>query len=57
MKSLVDTINHETEKVFMIGVQLKDDKAWSVEESLDELSELVITAGAEVVGRGSQRLL
>ena len=56
MKSLVDTINHETEKVFMIGVQLKDDKAWSVEESLDELSELVITAGAEVVGRGSQRL-
>ena len=56
MKSLVDTINHETERVFMIGVQLKDDKAWSVEESLDELSELVITAGAEVVGRGSQRL-
>ncbi len=56
MKSLVDTINHETERVFMIGVQLKGDKAWSVEESLDELSELVITAGAEVVGRGSQRL-
>ncbi|MEC7882423.1 MAG: GTPase HflX [Verrucomicrobiota bacterium] len=56
MKSLVDTINHETERVFMIGVQLKDDKAWSVEESLDELSELVVTAGAEVVGRGSQRL-
>ena len=40
----------------MIGVQLKGDKAWSVEESLDELSELVITAVAEVVGRGSQRL-
>ena len=56
MKGLVDTINQETEKVFMIGVQLKADHAWSVEESMDELAELVTTAGAEVVGRGSQRL-
>ena len=56
MKGLVDTINQETERVFMIGIQLKADNAWSVEESMDELSELVTTAGAEVAGRGSQRL-
>ena len=29
---------------------------WSVDESLDELEELARTAGAEVVGRVSQRL-
>src|SRR5437763_7577606 len=29
---------------------------WSVQESLDELDELARTAGAEVVGRMSQRL-
>jgi len=56
MKGLVDTINQETERVFMIGIQLKADNAWCVEESMDELSELVTTAGAEVAGRGSQRL-
>ncbi|MAJ16026.1 MAG: GTPase HflX [Opitutia bacterium TMED67] len=42
--------------MFMVGVQLKADNAWCVEESMDELSELVTTAGAIVVGRGSQRL-
>ena len=56
MKGLVDTINQDTERVFMVGVQLKADNAWCVEESMDELSELVTTAGAIVVGRGSQRL-
>jgi GTP-binding protein HflX len=56
MKGLVDTVNQDTERVFMIGVQLKADNAWCVEESMDELSELVTTAGAIVAGRGSQRL-
>src|SRR5437764_3471286 len=32
------------------------DAPWSVSESLDELEELARTAGAEVVGRVSQRL-
>src|SRR3979490_1589787 len=32
------------------------DSPWSVTESLDELEELARTAGAEVVGRVSQRL-
>ena len=39
MKGLVDTVNQDTERVFMVGVQLKADNAWCVEESLFELSE------------------
>ena len=56
MKGLVDTINRETERVFLVGVQLKAEDAWCIDESLDELTELVTTAGGEVVGRGTQRL-
>ena len=56
MKGLVDTINRETERVFLVGVQLKAEDAWCFDESLDELTELVTTAGGEVVGRGTQRL-
>ncbi len=56
MKGLVDTINRETERVFMVGVQLKSGDAWCIEESLEELAELVGTAGGEVIGRGTQRL-
>ena len=56
MKGLVDIINRETERVFIVGVQLKGQDAWCIDESLDELEELVGTAGAEVAGRGMQRL-
>ncbi|MBO61506.1 MAG: GTPase HflX [Verrucomicrobiales bacterium] len=42
--------------MFLVGVQLKAEDAWCIDESLDELAELVTTAGGEVVGRGSQRL-
>ena len=56
VKGLVDTINRETERVFLVGVQLKAEDAWCIDESLDELAELVTTAGGEVVGRGTQRL-
>ena len=56
MKGLVDTINRETERVFLVGVQLKVEDAWCIDESLDELAELVTTAGGQVVGRGTQRL-
>ena len=56
MKGLVDTINRETERVFLVGVQLKAEDAWCIDESLDELAELVTTAGGQVVGRGTQRL-
>ena len=56
MKGLVDTINRETERVFLVGVQLKAEDAWCIDESLDELAELVTTGGGEFVGRGRQRL-
>ena len=49
-------INRETERVFIVGVQLKGQDAWCIDESLDELEELVGTAGGEVAGRGTQRL-
>ncbi len=56
MRGLVDIINRETERVFIVGVQLKGQDAWCIDESLEELAELVGTAGGEIVGRGSQRL-
>ena len=56
MKGLIDIINRETERVFIVGVQLKGEEAWCIDGSLDELEELVGTAGGEVAGRGTQRL-
>jgi GTP-binding protein HflX len=56
VKGLVEIINRETERVFIVGVQLKGQDAWCIDESLDELEELVGTAGAKVAGRGTQRL-
>ena len=56
MKGLVEIINRETERVFIVGVQLKGQDVWCIDESLDELEELVGTAGGEVAGRGTQRL-
>jgi len=56
LKGLIDIINRETERVFIVGVQLKGEEAWCIDGSLDELEELVGTAGGEVAGRGTQRL-
>ena len=56
MKGLVDIINRETERVFIVGVQLQGQDKWRIDESLDELEELVGTAGGEITGRGMQRL-
>ena len=56
MKGLVEIINRETERVFIVGVQLQGQDAWCIDESLDELEELVGTAGGKVAGRGTQRL-
>ena len=35
---------------------MKSRTAWEVRDSLDELAELAVTAGAEVVGNGTQKL-
>src|SRR5262249_27684860 len=45
-----------TERVFLIGLELKSRTAWQVRDSLDELAELATTAGGEIVGDGTQKL-
>ena len=41
MKGLVEIINRETERVFIVGVQLKGEDAWCIDESLDESLDAV----------------
>ncbi|MBI3881098.1 MAG: GTPase HflX [Verrucomicrobia bacterium] len=45
-----------TERAFLVGVELKSRPEWETTDSLDELTQLAQTAGAEVVGTGRQRL-
>jgi GTPase len=56
LKALISTANQRTERVFLIGVQLKCRSAGQVGESLKELAELAATAGAEIAGEGTQKL-
>lgn len=56
MKALVQTRDTRTERVFLIGLELKSGSAADVRESMDELAELAATAGGTVVGDGTQRV-
>jgi len=56
LKALISTSNKRTERVFLIAAELKSRTAWEVRDSLDELAELAATAGAEVIGDGTQKL-
>ncbi len=56
MKALLETADRKTQRAYLIGVELKSRSAWDVRDSLDELTELATTAGAEVVGDGFQKL-
>jgi GTP-binding protein HflX len=58
LKALIETRNRRTERVFLVGVELKsrNGQRWEPEDSLEELSELATTAGAEVVGDGLQKM-
>jgi len=56
LKALISTSNKRTERVFLIGAELKSRTAWATRDSLDELAELAVTAGADVVGDGTQKL-
>jgi GTP-binding protein HflX len=56
LKALIETRNRRTERVFLVGVELKSRNGRELKESLDELSELATTAGGEVVGDGIQKL-
>ncbi len=55
MKALIS--NHQrTERVFLIGLELKSRSSFDVRDSLDELNELATSAGADVIGDGTQKL-
>ncbi len=55
MKALISTTKR-TERVFLIGLELKSGSSWKTRDSLDELAELATTAGGVVVGDGTQKL-
>ncbi|MFN7140681.1 MAG: GTPase HflX, partial [Limisphaerales bacterium] len=55
MKALLST-NRRTERVYLVGVELKSGSAFETRDSLDELAELTTSAGAVVVGDGTQKL-
>ncbi len=55
MKALIST-QRPTERVFLIGLELKSGSAWQTRDSLEELGELASTAGGEVIGSGTQKL-
>ena len=56
MKALIETSTKRTERVFLVGLELKSRSSLDLQDSLAELSELAATAGAEVVGTGIQKL-
>jgi GTP-binding protein HflX len=49
MHQLIE-LEHIPEKAFLVAVDTGDDAGWTAEESLAELANLAVTAGAEVVG-------
>jgi len=56
LKSLIQTRDTRSERVFLIGVELKSREAADVRESLEELAELALTAGGEIIGHATQKL-
>ncbi len=56
LKALLNTTDHRTERAFLVGVELKSRSTRDIQDSLDELAELVATVGAEVVGNATQKL-
>jgi GTP-binding protein HflX len=56
LKALIEIRNRRTERVFLVGVELKSRRGVELRDSLEELSELATTAGGEVVGDGIQKM-
>jgi GTPase len=55
LKALIETRSTRTERVFLVGLELKSGHRSEVRDSLEELSELAKTAGGEVIGEGAQK--
>jgi GTP-binding protein HflX len=56
LKSLVNITRQRSERIFLVGVELKSRDRAELEDSLAELGELAATAGGEVVETGIQKL-
>jgi GTP-binding protein HflX len=56
LKALVETSRKRSERIFIVGVELKSRAGADPRESLAELGELAATAGGEVVGDGTQKM-
>jgi GTP-binding protein HflX len=56
LKALIETSRKRPERVFLVGLELKSRSSWELQDSLDELHELACSAGAEVIGNGTQKL-
>ena len=56
MKALIETRDTRTERVFLVGLELKSGTLTNLRESLDELGELATTAGGAVIGEGTQKV-
>ena len=55
MKALAEQIG-ATEQVFLIGAELRKRTGTDLPETMAELAELARTAGAQIIGEGTQRL-
>ena len=56
MKSLIQTRDTRSVRVYLVGVELKSRTAADVRESLAELTELAETAGTQIIGEGTQKM-
>lgn len=56
MKALISTATKRTERAFLIGLERKGHSDWELRDSMSELAQLAHTAGADVVGEGTQKL-
>jgi GTP-binding protein HflX len=56
LKSLIQTRDTRSVRVYLIGVELKSRSAADIRESLAELAELATTAGAQIIGEGVQKM-
>src|SRR6266542_5058497 len=56
LKALIENRDTRTERVFLVGVEVKSRTSSNLRESLDELAELATTAGGKVIGEGTQKL-
>ncbi|MGA4645752.1 GTPase HflX [Limisphaera sp. 4302-co] len=57
MNGLLETQNRRPERVFLVAAELKSHgNGWQTRDSLEELAQLVVSAGGRVVGEGVQKV-